>query len=149
MALLLATSLSLGILSFGTACAGPKLHIKNPDEHDVFLDGRQVHKETQNYRYYGTSRWDTLPLVREDNGVPVFDSMPNSETVEIPAPASPYLFPFDFPLEVLSRTAFGRPDQTVTVTVIEKPPEQRIGLEIPGEELGKLSARGRQARIQR
>src|SRR5690606_18144942 len=121
-------------------CTGPKLRLKNPDEHAVFLDGRQVHKQTQNYRYYGTTRWDTLPTVREDNGVPVFENMPHSETVVIPPPASPWLFPFDLPLEVIYRTILGRPDQEVTVAAIQKPPEQRVRLEIPSEELSKLSA---------
>jgi hypothetical protein len=102
---------------------------------------------TVKFRYYGTSRLDTMPLVREEHGVPQFEHVPSSEWIEIPEPVSPWLFPIDFPLEVLGRAFTGRSDQTVTVTPTQKPAEQRIDLEIPQEELGKLSARGRQARI--
>jgi hypothetical protein len=102
-----------------------------------------------NFRYYGTSRIDTVPLIREEHGVPQFEHVPSSEQIVISEPWSPWLFPIDFPLEVLARAFLGRGDQTVTIVAVEKPPETRINREIPQEELGKLSARGRQARIAR
>lgn len=151
------------------ACEGPQLHFINPDEHTVFLDGRQLRAEKVDpdedrdevidpsdanfrsvaFRYYGTSRIDTVPLVREEHGVPQFEHVPSSEQVVITEPWTPWLFPIDFPLEVLGRAFVGRGDQTVTIVAAEKPPETRINLEIPQEQLGKLSARGRQARISR
>ncbi len=156
------------------SCKGPQLHFINPDEHHIFVDGRRVRANkidldktpeevpeevpdeagdanfrSLGFRYYGTSRIDTVPLVREEHGVPQFEHVPSSEQIVISEPWSPWLFPIDFPLEVLGRAFLGRGDQTVTIVAVEKPPETRINREIPQEELGNLSARGRQARIAR
>ena len=115
----------------------------------MFLDGQRVTNEIIPYRYYGTTRWATLPRLPEGRGVPEFDLMPYGETIEIPAPASSWLFPFDLPLELAFRAMDGRQDQTVTVKTVEKTAEQRMGLEISGEKLSQLSERGQQARIRR
>lgn len=130
-------------------CAGPQLHINNPDDHQVFLDGRRTNAESLPFRYYGTSRWATLPQIPEVNGVPTFDRSPHTESIAIVAPSSPWLFPLDFPLEVMHWLFVGQSDQTVTVTAPSKPPKQRIGQQIAGEKLSQLSARARQARIAR
>lgn len=98
------------------------------------------------FRYYGATRWDVLPNVRQDNGVPVFDEGPQSVEVELAPPASPWLFPFDFPIELIDRALHGRRDVKVTVSARPKP---MIQGEIPPEELGRLSARARAARSQR
>lgn len=128
---------------------GPELRVNNPENHQVFLDGQRVTNEIIPYRYYGTTRWATLPRLPEGRGVPEFDLMPYGETIEIPAPASSWLFPFDLPLELAFRAMDGRQDQTVTVKTVEKTAEQRMGLEISGEKLSQLSERGQQARIRR
>ncbi|MEC9048121.1 MAG: hypothetical protein VYA51_08920, partial [Planctomycetota bacterium] len=60
--------------------------------------------------------------------------------------ASPWLFPFDFPLEALDRLIYGRRDVTVEAIAA---PKQRIEGAIPQDELGKLSARARAARSER
>ena len=132
-----------------SACTGPELHVNNPDNHQVFLDGQQISNEIVPYRYYGTSRWETLPRLPEGNAVPEFRLLPQSQTIEIPAPASSWLFPFDLPLELVFRAIDGRQDQTVTVKTIEKTAEQQMGVEISGEKLSQLSERGQQARIRR
>jgi len=137
------------LLVLGAACKGPHLHIVNPGEHTVFLDGYRIHDEVIEFRYYGTSRFDTLPRVREEHGVPQFEHIPSTEQVVIPEPSSLWLFPIDFALEVIDRAVVGRRDQTVTIIAVEKPPQTRIDIEIPQEELGKLSARGHRARIER
>jgi hypothetical protein len=136
-------------LAGSTSCAGPQLHINNPGEHHVLIDGKRTDAESLPFRYYGTTRWATLPRIPKTNGVPDFDRNPHSETVEIAAPSSPWLFPFDFPLEVMHWMFLGQADQVVTVTSPKKPPEQRIGQQIAGEKLSQLSTRARQARIAR
>jgi len=143
------SALGLAIALATTACEGPQLHVHNPDDHAVFLDGKRVYDETVEFRFYGTSRFDTLPLIAEEHGVPRFEHTPSSEQIDIPQPFSPWLFPLDFPLEVIDRMFAGRRDQTVTIVAKEKPLEERITVEIPQEELGRLSARGRQARVTR
>ncbi len=142
-------ALPMIVLACSTACAGPKLHISNPGEHYVFVDGKRSNAESLDFRYYGTSRWDALPQIQESNGVPEFDRNPHSGTVDIEAPASPWLFPFDFPLEVMSWAVFGQEEQTMTVSAPKKTDEQRVGQQIAGEKLGQLSARARTARVTR
>ena len=136
-------------LSVSPACTGPELHIHNPGDHEVYLDGRRTTNIALKYRYYGTTRWDALPNVQVDNGVPVFAHQASSQKVLVAAPASLWLFPLDLPLEALQRTFRERPDQTMIIHPPEQPAAVRLGAEIPGEEISKLSARGRQARVQR
>lgn len=155
------------LLLFAAAAAcntpGPRLRIENPEHHDVFLDGRRVATERDPdapfdpdalpdgiaevpFRYYGTTRWDVLPTVTEDSGVPKFDREPGSAAVTMAPPASPWLFPFDFPAELVDRLLFGRGDVVVEVRAAEKQPLQG---EIPQEAFGELSARARAARGER
>lgn len=98
------------------------------------------------FRYYGATRWDALPQIAEENGVPVFDARPRSEAVALPPPVSPWLFPLDFPLEALDRLLYGRRDVDLIVTARARPaPQGRIG----DEAFGELSARARAARSER
>lgn len=137
------------LLTLGTACTGPQLHIQNPGEHEVYVDGNRSGQGTIAFRYYGTTRWDMLPVIPEENGIPRFQYQQRSELVEVPAPSSPWLFPLDFPLEILNRIWSGKADQFVTIAAPEKPPEQRIDQQIPREDIAKLSARALAARNQR
>ena len=136
-------------LAVSSACTGPQLRIENPGDHHVFVDGQRTAAESLPFRYYGTSRWATLPRIPEVNGVPEFDRNPHSETVEIAPPSSAWLFPLDFPLEAMHWMFFGQGDQSVTVSAPKKSAEQRVGQQIAGEKLSQLSARARQARITR
>ena len=161
--------LVLAAATAGCRSRGPSLILRNPDGHQVFVDGRRVMRargprnegvqqaEPQlqeatvtdvelPFRYYGASRWDVLPRVDEDNGVPVFDARPRSEAVALPAPASPWLFPLDFPLEAIDRLFFGPRDLDVIVTARARANPQG---EIRPEEFGELSARARAARSDR
>ena len=166
------TTFLLVLAAVGAGCQspGPKLTLENPDREQVFLDGRQILSGNEKpdpdaiapgevdsesalqsiaelpFRYYGATRWDVLPNVRVDNGVPVFDEGPESVVVDIEPPASPWLFPFDFPIEAVDRLLHGRRDTTVTVRAAKK---RMIEGEIPPDELGKLSARARAARSER
>ena len=151
--------LLLGILlplaaSLATGCStyrprAPQLAIDNPGEHRLFVDGRELATdEPLKFRYYGVTRWDLLPRVQVENGLPAFDHLPASGAVAITAPASPWLFPLDFPLEVVDRLLHGRRDQRVTAraTARENGPG---GTTISRQELSRLSARARAARARR
>lgn len=139
-----------GLFAIGLAgCSGPRLYIDNPEDHLAFVDGQRTEQESLAYRYYGTSRWSSLPRIPEVNGVPDFDQSPEEGTVVIEPPASAWLFPLDFPLEVANWLIHGQKDQTVTIVARPKPAEQRVGQQISGEKLSQLSARARQARIAR
>ena len=156
------------VLAAGAACnaPGPTLTVQNPGGDRVFVDGRVVldgdaeatlepggvenplaqDEAVLPYRYYGATRWDVLPNVTEDDGVPVFDRAPQSVTVALPPPASPWLFPLDFVLEVTDRLFHGPRDVTVTAEATVKEPLQGT---IPQQALGELSARARAARSAR
>ena len=156
------TTTLLLLAAAAAACntPGPRLRLENPERHAVFLDGRRVATERAPdaarapdalpdgvaevpFRYYGATRWDVLPTVSEDDGVPRFDRAPQSAVVALPPPANPWLFPLDFPLELIRRTWSGRRDVVVEVRAAPKEPLQG---EIPQETFGELSARARAAR---
>jgi hypothetical protein len=95
-------------------CKAPQLLVNNPDRHPVRIDGqrtaafelpfRYLPFRYLPFRYYGTTRWDALPadLDRGRGPEPDWSQQPAGGTVEVPWPASPLLFPFDLPLEILS-----------------------------------------------
>ena len=141
------TSFLVVALVAAPACTGPALHLENPDDHTVFLDGVQTKAGTKPFRYYGSTRWDALPADRD--GKLDLAHRPTSQHVEIPPPANPWLFPLDFPLELLSRLVAGRPDTTTTVRVQGPPPEVRTEEEMVKSELPQLTERAREARASR
>ena len=79
------------------------------------------------FRYYGGRDVVLLPSVDRlaaaygdgpGGGAPV---LPLRTLVDVPVPASRWLFPFDFPLELLGVAAAGLGDQDVTLTLPEDP----------------------------
>ena len=151
------TTLLFVLAASGAACRspGPEMTVQNPGGHVVFLDGKRVldgnaleaePTRVLPFRYYGVTRWDVLPNIQEQDGVPMFDVGPQSAEVDLAPPANPWLFPFDFPLEALGRLLYGRQDAEITAEAAAK---QRIEGAIPQDELGKLSARARAARSER
>ena len=151
------TTLLLVLAAFGAACRapGPELAIDNPDGERVFIDGRLVLGQEGGdvvttavlpFRYYGATRWDVLPNLREANGIPVFDKRPESVEVELPPPSSPWLFPLDFPLELLNRLFDGPNDVRITAKAKDAP---RVMDTISQEAVNELSERARAARSAR
>jgi hypothetical protein len=106
---------ALACLLLATACTGPCTVVHNPEEHRVFVDGLAAKADLLPYRYYGTGRWDAVPGDRD--GHPDWSRSMASGPIEMPPPASPWLFPLDFPLELLRRAWFGREDVHVTIEV--------------------------------
>jgi|GEM_PF-5772197 len=150
-------TLLLVLAAFGAACRapGPELAIENPDGERVFIDGRLVLGQGGDddattavlpFRYYGATRWDVLPNLREANGIPVFDKRPASVEVELPPPSSPWLFPLDFPLELINRLFDGPNDARITAKAKDAP---RVMDAISQEAVNELSERARAARSER
>ncbi len=130
------------------ACTGPALHVDNPDHHTVFVDGVHTHAPTLPFRYYGTTRWNALPKAPAGDRAD-FSSLPSSQTVAIPVPVSGWLFPLDFPLELLARLANGRADVRTAIAVQKAPVEVRTTDEVANAELDPLAARATAARNSR
>jgi hypothetical protein len=139
-----------GISTTG-ACTGPRLHVDNPDRHRVLVDGvataapPPLRLEVP-FRYYGTTAVDTLPAAGAD-GRPDWGHRPRRTLVPIDAPASGWLFPLDFPIELAARALRGRGDVTVTATVDAAPPPAEG--ELANAERGAVAERARAARIAR
>jgi hypothetical protein len=134
-------------LAIAGACTGPALHVNNPDGHVVFVDGTLVTTPSLPFRYYGRARCDALP--KDHDGRADWDHMATSEHVDVRAPASPWLFPLDLPLELLARVANGRPDTTIDVAVRPRPADPRSEREFTNAESTAVAARARDARIAR
>lgn len=133
------------------ACTGPQVTVVNPQLDDLYVDGRAlpvIAEGTLPFRYYGTMRWRALP---HDDGetIPDFRRRPATGDVQVTPPVSPWLFPFDFPAELMHRLVVGRRDQTVVVELPELPRSEGADLEIPPDALGALRQRAEAARTTR
>ena len=135
-----------GVL-LGAACHGPALHIDNPDQHQVFVDGRRVYKSELPFRYYGTTRWDALPA--DVDGGPDWTHRPGSEQVTITPAISPLLFPLDLPIDLLWWIAGGHDDVTTTITLPTTDAQQRAESELGNLQLAELVERALAARASR
>jgi hypothetical protein len=140
------TVVAPGLLAFA-ACTGPATHIHNPDGHRVFVDGLETTKTELPFRYYGTSRWDATPADKQ--GEPDWKLLPASQPLELPPPASLWLFPIDLPLELAHRAFFGREDTTATIRLPATPADMQIEAEVRPQDLGHFTARALQARLTR
>ena len=143
-----ATAVAALTALLASACTGPQTAIENPAGHRVFLDGSAVTTETVPFRYYGESRWDALPADRP-NGEPDWSTQPSSQPIVLPPPASPWLFPLDFPLEMLRRVVRGREDVTTQITLPTTPPNERIESEVAPTGQVDLVERAVRARLAR
>lgn len=132
------------------ACTGPALHVDNPGGHTLYLDGAATTAGTKPFRYYGTTRWDALPVDRQGRTPrPDWQHLPTSRAVALPPPVTSWIFPLDLPLELLVRLANGREDTTTVVEVRPAPTDLRSETEIANLELAAMAQRARQARTDR
>ena len=139
---------ALGSLLVVAACTGPATRVSNPDGHRVFVDGRALRREHLPFRYYGTSRWDAIPADAPP-GTPDWSLLPASGRIDQPWPATPWLFPFDFPLELLHRTFQGRGDVVANVSLPRSGPDVAIEPEVTPAGLPNLLERAAAARTSR
>jgi len=133
--LLLATLLA-------SSCTGPRLHLDNPERHRVFVDGRLTGAESLPFRYYGVTRWNTIPADRD--GKPDWQRRPASREVAIAPPAPPFLFPFDLPIELATWLLGGTGDTTTTIEV-----QARDESELGNAERAAITERALAARASR
>ena len=127
----------------GAACTGPHLRVENPGGHTVLVDGRVTAARELPFRYYGTTAIDALPAPRAD-GRPQWAQQPTRTMVPIEPPASGWLFPLDFPLELAARVLLGRDDRTAVARVEAAPAAPDSDAE-----LRALAERAHAARIER
>ena len=155
-----AAVLRLGALCLGPVCAllapacrGPALQLRNTSaelgaNHRTFVDGIEQHTEILPFRYYGTTRWDALPAEQLENGIPTFAFRPASGRVTIAPPASLWLFPIDFPIELVDYLLHGPRDRSVAVAVLANERGNPAG-EIAPADVGTLRDRALRARTER
>ena len=141
-------ALLAAVVPLAGACTGPTTVIDNPHDHRVFVDGALVATSTLPFRYYGVSRWDALPKDLA-NSRPDWALQPASEAIDLPPPASLWLFPVDLPLELLRRTLYGREDVTTRIVLPPTPAAARVDAEVPPIGQVELLARARAARLAR
>jgi hypothetical protein len=140
------TAVALGLLALA-ACTGPATHIHNPDGHRVFVDGLETTKTELPFRYYGTSRWDATPA--DQAGKPDWKLLPASQSLELPPPASLWIFPLDLPLELAQRAFSGREDTSAFIRLPATPQEWQFESEVRPPDLPRFTARALQARLTR
>ncbi len=87
-----------------------------------------------------------VPLGATD---PDWNLQPASQAIALPAPVSPWLFPFDLPLELMGLLLGGQDDFTTTIELPQTPIEERPSAEFRPLELDRVAERARQARTTR
>ena len=128
-------------------CTGPSLLVEDRGKHDVFLDGHRLDADKVKFRYYGTTRWDALPADRD--GGPDWMLRPASQEVAISPPAPAWLFPLDFPLEMLAWTFGGGGDTTTRIVLPTSDAQARAESELGNAQLAAMAARALAARRSR
>lgn len=129
------------------SCTGPRLLVEDRGKHDVFLDGRRIYDDEVKFRYYGTTRWDALPADRD--GALDWTLRPASQEVAITPPAPPWLFPLDFPLEMLVWTFGGGGDTTTRIVLPTTDAQRRAESELGNAQLAAMAERAVAARRSR
>ena len=148
--IVLGTAAAMGAIA-SSGCSGPQLHVANPRLDDLYVDGRALPaaaEGTLHFRYYGTVRWRALP---HDDGesLPDFRRRPAAGEVQVTPPVSQWLFPFDFPAELVHRLFAGTGDQTLVVELPEADRREGTDQEISPDALGALRQRAELARTAR
>jgi hypothetical protein len=147
------------------ACSAPGTELHNPSGHRTFVDGREVVAPAQEptlpttdplrqpFVYYGVARWDAQPADRAKTASrserPDWLLLPSSGRIERPAPVSAWLFPLDFPLELLLAAAGERADFRAEVTLPTVAEEERVIQGVRPAGLDRVAERARAARTTR
>jgi hypothetical protein len=134
---------ALGIA--GAACRGPSVAFVAPQEQaGLYVDAQRLPAGVRSgpLPYYGTAAIDVV--------VPDADAMlpmrHGYETAELPEPVTPWLFPLDFVVELVSAPWRER---DLTVRVSEPAARPPVVAKRPYPRAGELMARARAARVQR
>ena len=110
----------------------------------LLVDGRVTPQdEPITFRYYGNSLLEAEPET-EDGRFPYLRA---ERMVTISEPVTPWVFPFDFLVEVLFHPFVGTSHQSATLQLPENPDLGAEGVEPPGAD--GVRARGKSARVNR
>jgi hypothetical protein len=139
-------SLAAWFVLAAAGCRGPEIRLDNPERHTCYLDGQRESRGVVPFRFYGQSRLDTVPA--DLPGHPDWHHVPTRQALVLEPPASPWLFPLDFLVEVVSRT-FAGPGDLATVVAVAEDPARPIDPAYPPSNLGDLNRRARAARAER
>jgi hypothetical protein len=99
------------------ACSGPTLTLQSDGPR--YVDGRADDRTVLPFRYYGATDVVVVPADRA-NGRPDYQRLPSRTRVAIDPPATPWIFPLDFLVEVAQRLG-GRDDRTAVVSTVANP----------------------------
>jgi hypothetical protein len=130
----------------GAACAGPSFHLDAPAAAQTFVDGRRSAPTIRPVPYYGTCVVDALPRL---DGARARDfSHTHSRTiVEFREPVTPWLFPLDWPLELLGRVFSAPKVYAVRAELADNPTPLAVGY-LPSD-LQEIRDRALAARAER
>jgi hypothetical protein len=128
-------------------CSGPTTYVENPDSNPFYVDGRAESRTELPFRYYGTSQIDMVPA--DGPRGPDFGRRTERRAVAMPLPASPWLFPLDFPIELVSWLFAGQTEPTVTIEPPQIAPKDRVSADYKPVGLELVTERALQARISR
>ena len=141
------SALAVACAALSAGCTGPSTYLDNPGNHPVYVDGQAEPRTELPFRYYGTSQFDVVPA-DEARGAD-FGRRPERRTVVMPPPASLWLFPLDFPLEVVHWVFAGQNEPVVVIAPAEVPAEDRLSPDFKPVGLELVTERALQARISR
>lgn len=134
------------------------MHLEQPAGQRVFVDGRVETRTELPFRYYGTTVLDALPGDAEPAGPHTaggprkradFSLRPVRTLVELPPPAEPWLFPLDFPLEVVHWLRHGAPPTRAAVAAAPVPESERVLPGVRPAGIEQVNERARAARVSR
>lgn len=140
-------ALAVVCAALGAGCTGPSTYLDNPGNHPVYVDGQAEPRTELPFRYYGTRQFDVVPA-DEARGAD-FGRRPERRAVVMPPPASLWLFPLDFPLELIQWVFVGQNEPTVVIAPPEVPSEERLSPDFKPVGLELVTERALQARISR
>jgi hypothetical protein len=140
------------------ACRGPSLVIEaQPSDARIFVDGREVGagRAVLAPTYYGAHRLAAVPPAPgpgpQDASAPEWRAA--ERTAVLREPVTPWLFPLDFPLELLAQLWQGPPDpvplELEPRPVAGAPPAEQDALADEPAEIAALRARAAELRTAR
>ena len=136
---------AVGLCLLATGCSGPSLSVTTEPDATLLVDGRVTPQdEPITFEYYGERLLQAEPQTAEHER---FRYLRAERSVTVSEPVTPWVFPFDFLVELIIQPFGGAADQAVTLQLPENPSQVLQGVEPPGAE--EARARGMRARVAR
>ena len=136
---------ALGLFFLTAGCRGPSLSVTTEPDATLLVDGRVTPQdEPITFAYYGERLLQAEPEAEEHER---FRYLRAERSLTVSEPVTPWVFPFDFLVEVITQPFAGTAHQSVTLQLPENPNRVLQGVEPPGAE--EVRARGVRARVER